>query len=297
MQTIGVIGVGRIGTEIAKHLINGGYRVLGYRRGSLAEFEKLGGTPARCPAQIGEEADIVLSCLPGGDSLDEVVNGPQGLIHSARKGQIVVELGSHTLQAKERQIDPLRSKGAVFLDGEVSGTPGMVTQRKAPVYIAGDRDACNAIEPVIKTFTELYVYLGAFGAASTVKFVNNLLVTVNTAAIGEAVSLALKAGVDPELMIKAITNGSGGSVLFPIRAPRMVQRNFLPAQGTFEMLSHYFDYIDDLADRTGAATPLFDLAADLYRRGIKRGLGEHDVAAIIEVIEDTADDGKESKPH
>ena len=107
MQTIGLIGVGRIGTEIAKLLLSGGYRVLGYRRSSLAEFEKIGGTPARSPAQIGEEADLVLSCLPGGNSLDDVVNGPNGLIHAARSGQIVVELGSHPLPAKERQVERL----------------------------------------------------------------------------------------------------------------------------------------------------------------------------------------------
>jgi 3-hydroxyisobutyrate dehydrogenase-like beta-hydroxyacid dehydrogenase len=288
MEPIGLIGVGKIGTEIAKHLINGGYRVLGYRRGSLAEFEKIGGTPARSPAHIGEQADIVFSCLPGGDSLDDVVNGPQGLVRSARSGQIVAELGSHPLPAKEQQIERLRGKGAVFIDGEVSGTPGMVAARKAPIYLAGDAEACKKLEPIIKAFADIYLYCGGFGAASKIKFVNNLLVTVNTAAIGEAVSLALKAGVDPDLMIKAITNGSGGSVLFPIRAPRMVQKNYLPAQGTFEMLSHYFEYIDDLADRSGAPTPLFDLAADLYRRGLQRGLAEHDVAAIIEVLGERA---------
>jgi 3-hydroxyisobutyrate dehydrogenase-like beta-hydroxyacid dehydrogenase len=221
-----------------------------------------------------------------GNSLDDVVNGPNGLVHAARSGQIVAELGSHPLPAKERQVERLRAKGAVFLDGEVSGTPGMVAQRKAPIYLAGDAEACKTLEPIVKAFADIYLYLGAFGAASKIKFVNNLLVTINTAAIGEAVSLALKAGVDPDSMIKAITNGSGGSVLFPIRAPRMVQKNYLPAQGTFEMLSHYFEYIDDLADRAGAPTPLFDLAAELYRRGIERGLAEHDVAAIIEVIDE-----------
>jgi 3-hydroxyisobutyrate dehydrogenase-like beta-hydroxyacid dehydrogenase len=296
MQTIGFVGVGKVGSEIAKHLINGGYRVLGYRRGSLAEFEKLGGAPARSPAHVGEEADIVFSCLPGGDSLDDVVNGPKGLVHSAHSGQIVAELGSHPLPAKERQIGRLAAKGAIFLDGEVSGTPGMVAQRKAPIYLAGDPDACRKIEPIVKTFTEIVLYLGPFGAASKVKFVNNLLVTVNTAAIGEAVALALKAGVDPDMMIKAITNGSGGSVLFPIRAPRMVQKNFLPPQGTIEMLSHYFDYIDDLSERAGASTPLFDLAAGLFQRGLKRGLGEHDVAAVIEVIDDISAERKASVP-
>ncbi len=284
MQTIGFVGVGRIGTEISKHLLAAGYEVLGFRRSSTAEFEKIGGKPAASPADIGERADIVFSCLPGGDALDEVVSGPRGLVHSARPGQIIAELGSHALPVKQRQIDCLARKGAAFLDGEVSGTPGMVAQRKAPIYLAGDPAACQKLEPVVKTFSELCLYFGPFGAASKVKFINNLLVTVNTAAIGEAVALALKAGVDPELMIKAISTGSGGSVLFPIRAPRMVKQNYLPAQGTFESLSHYFDYIDDLATGAGSATPLFQVAAELFRRGLANGLAEHDVAAIIEVV-------------
>ena len=107
MQPIGFVGVGRIGTEISKHLLAAGYEVLGYRRSSMAEFEKIGGTPAASPAAIGERADIVFSCLPGGDALDEVVNGPRGLVHSARAGQIIVELGSHALPVKARQVEPL----------------------------------------------------------------------------------------------------------------------------------------------------------------------------------------------
>ena len=284
MQTIGFVGIGRIGTEISKHLLAAGYEVLGYRRSSTAEFEKIGGTPAASPADIGERADVVFSCLPGGDALDDVVNGPRGLVHSARPGQIVAELGSHALPVKQRQVERLAQKGAAFLDGEVSGTPGMVAQRKAPIYLAGDRAACQKLEPIIKTFSDLCLYFGPFGAASKVKFINNLLVTVNTAAIGEAVALALKTGVDPELMIQAISTGSGGSVLFPIRAPRMVKKDYLPAQGTFEGLSHYFDYIDDLSASAGSATPLFNVAAALFRHGIEHGLAEHDVAAIIEVV-------------
>jgi L-threonate 2-dehydrogenase len=284
MQTIGFVGVGRIGTEISKHLLAAGYEVLGYRRSSTAEFEKIGGTSAASPADVGERADIVFSCLPGGDALDEVVNGPRGLVQSARPGQIVAELGSHALPIKQRQVERLAQKGTAFLDGEVSGTPGMVAQRKAPIYLAGDPDACRKLEPVVKTFSELCLYFGSFGAASKAKFINNLLVTVNTAAIGEAVALALKAGVDPELMIKAISTSSGGSVLFPIRAPRMVKKNYLPAQGTFESLSHYFDYIDDLATSVGSVTPLFQVAAELFRRGIANGLAEHDVASIIEGV-------------
>lgn len=293
MQAIGFVGVGKIGIEITKHLVAAGYGVLGYRRGSLAEFEKIGGTPAPSPAAIGEQADIIFSCLPGGgNALDEVVSGPHGLVHTARAGQIVTELGSHGLAAKERQIERLAAKGAIFVDGEVSGTPGMVAQRKGPIYLAGDANACQKLEPIIKTFADLCLYLGSFGAATKIKLVNNLLVTVNTAAIGEAVALALQVGVDPEMMLKAITNGSGGSVLFPIRATRMINENYKPAQGTFEGLCHYFNLIEDLASTAEISTPLFRLSTDLFRRGIDYGLAEHDVAAIIEVIREISSEEK-----
>jgi 3-hydroxyisobutyrate dehydrogenase-like beta-hydroxyacid dehydrogenase len=286
MRTIGLVGVGKIGLEVAKHLLAANYRVLGYRRSSLADFEKAGGTPARSPAHIAQEVDIILTCLPGGSSLDEVANGPDGLIQCARPGQIVVEIGSHPLSAKERQLEVFAAKGVTFLDGEVSGTPGMVAQRKAPVYLAGDPQACKTVEPVVHAFAEMCMYLGPFGAASKIKFINNLLVTVNTAAIGEAVWLALKAGIDPETMIKAISNGSGGSVLFPIRANRMVKRDYVPPGGTIEGLSHYFEYIGDLARAAGVATPLFNLSVELFRRGMASGRGEQDVAAVMEVIAD-----------
>jgi 3-hydroxyisobutyrate dehydrogenase len=142
VETIGIIGVGKIGQPIAENLIKSGHRVLGYRRHSLADFEKIGGVAAKSPADIGAQCNVVFSCVPTAEAMDEVVNGPHGLIHSARPGQIVVELGSHSVPDKEKQVAPLASKGAAYLDGEVSGTPGMVAARKAVVYLGGDAAAC-----------------------------------------------------------------------------------------------------------------------------------------------------------
>src|SRR5436190_8548760 len=90
METVGVVGVGRIGLPVAENLIKSGYRVLGYRRSSLAEFEKIGGVPARSPAEIGAQAEIVFSCLPSSQALEDVVNGTGGLLESARPGQIII---------------------------------------------------------------------------------------------------------------------------------------------------------------------------------------------------------------
>src|SRR5262245_2604311 len=186
METVGFVGVGKIGLPICENLIKSGYRVLGYRRGSLAEFEKIGGVAARSPPDTGAEAEIVFSCLPSSQALDEVVQGADGLIKSARPGQIIVELGSHPVPDKERHVVPLAAKGARFLDGEVSGTPGMVSARKAVIYLAGEKEACAKAERFVGGFADSCLYFGPFGAASRVKLVNNLLVAINIAATAEA---------------------------------------------------------------------------------------------------------------
>jgi 3-hydroxyisobutyrate dehydrogenase len=284
METIGFIGVGKIGLPISENLIKSGYRVLGYRRSSLADFEKLGGIAARSPAEIGAAADIVFSCLPSSEALDDVVQGPDGLLKSARAGQVIVELGSHPVPDKQRHVAPLAAKGTAFLDGEVSGTPGMVSARKAVIYLAGDKEACAKAERFVGGFADSCLYFGSFGAASRVKLVNNLLVAINIAATAEAMALGLKAGVDVDLMIKAIATGSGGSTQFGIRAPWMAQRRFLPAQGTVPGLQHYFGMIGEFADSVGVATPMLDRAMELYEKFMDMGLGEKDGAAMVDVI-------------
>ena len=277
MNTVGLVGIGKIGLPVADNLIKSGYRVVGFRRSSLAEFEKIGGV-------VGAQADVVLTCLPSTEALDDVVHGPRGLIHAARPGQIVAELGSHPLPDKTRQIELLAEKGATFVDGEVSGTPGMVAARKAVVYLAGDAEACKKLECVVAGITDSCLYFGEFGAASRVKLVNNLLVAINIAATAEAMALGLKAGVDVPLMIKAIANGSGGSTQFAIRAPWMAERRFQPVQGSAGTLAHYFGMIADFANSVGVATPLMDCVVPLYERCVEMGLGDKDVAAMVDVI-------------
>jgi 3-hydroxyisobutyrate dehydrogenase len=285
METVGFIGVGKIGLPVCENLIKSGYKVLGYRRGSLADFEKAGGTPAKSPAEIGKQCNVVFSCVPTAEAMDEVVNGANGLIHSARPGQVIVELGSHPIPDKQKHVATLAEKGAVYLDGEVSGTPGMVSARKAVIYLGGDAEAAKKIEPIIKGFADLIIYFGPFGGASKVKLINNMLVAINIAAAAEAMALGLKAGVDIDAMIKAVANGSGGSTQFGIRAPWMAQRRFKPIQGSPALLAHYFGMIDDFADSTNTATPLFDRAAELYQRCADMGLAEdNDVAVMIDVL-------------
>ncbi|HWM47901.1 MAG TPA: NAD(P)-dependent oxidoreductase [Xanthobacteraceae bacterium] len=284
MQTVGVIGLGKIGLPMAENLIRSGHRVIGFRRGDMAQFERLGGIPAQSSQDVGAQADIVLSCVKEHAALADVMAGERGLVHAARPGQIIVELGSHPVRQKQSYVAPLAAKGAVLLDGEVSGTPGMVSARKAVVFLGGDEAAARAVEPVVKGFTDACVYFGAFGTASRVKLINNLLVAINIAATAEAMALGRKAGVDIDRMVQAISAGSGSSTQFVIRAPWMAQKRFMPPQGTARGLSGYFPMIDDFVAEVDGASPLFARAVEIFRRAIAEGYGDQDAAVMVEAL-------------
>jgi 3-hydroxyisobutyrate dehydrogenase-like beta-hydroxyacid dehydrogenase len=160
----------------------------------------------------------------------------------------------------------------------------MVLARKGVIFLAGDADACKKVEPVVAAFADSCIYFGPFGAASRVKLINNLLVSIHIAATAEAMALGVKAGVDVELMIKAIASGSGGSTQFGIRAPWMAQRRFKPLQGPVPGLQHYIEMIGEFADNVGVATPLLDRTAELFDRFVAMGLSDCDGAAMIDVI-------------
>jgi 3-hydroxyisobutyrate dehydrogenase-like beta-hydroxyacid dehydrogenase len=284
MQKIGFVGIGKIGLPICQHLIKGGFPVVGYRRSSLAAFEEAGGIAARSPAEVGAQADIVFTCLPSDAALDEVVHGPQGLLGTARAGQIVVEFGSHPVKIKQQYVARFADKGADFLDGEVSGTPGMVQARKGVIYLGGPAAAVKQVEPVVAAFADLCLHLGAFGAATKVKLVNNFLVALHIAGTAQAMALGLKTGVDKDLLIKAVATGSGGSTQFGIRAPWMAERRFTPQQGSAAGLAHYLTSAKAMADDAGVATDLLDCLIDVFDRAVP-AIGERDVAAILEFFE------------
>jgi 3-hydroxyisobutyrate dehydrogenase-like beta-hydroxyacid dehydrogenase len=284
MRKIGFVGVGKIGLPICEHLIKNGYIVVGYRRSSLEDFEKLGGVVARSAADVGAQAEIVFTCLPNDQALEDVVCGGDGLLESARPGQIVVEFGSHPVPVKQQYVAPFAAKNVAFLDGEISGTPGMVVQRKGVVYLGGPTEAVQKVEPIVAAFAESCLHLGDFGAATKVKLVNNFLVALHIAGTAQAMALGLSTGVDKDLLITAVVTGSGGSTQFGIRAPWMAERRFMPQQGSAAGLAHYLDTAKDMADDAGVATDILDCLIGLFARAVP-SIGERDVAAMFEYFE------------
>lgn len=282
---VGVIGLGQLGLPIATNLIQAGHRVAGFRRTGREEFVARGGQALDSPAEVTRQADILLLCLPSEQAELDVLQGPNGVLEALKPGQIVIELGTYSKAFKIEQAERIRERGGRVLESEVSGSPPMVTQRKASLYLGGSRELIEECKPVLDAITIDHFHIGEYGSAVAMKLIANYLLSIHILAAAEAMNLGAKAGFDPHVVADVIKHGAGSSTMFAIRAPMMAARAFTPAIGPFVTLKKYLDLGGAMADELGAATPLFSAAAPYFYRAIDSHICDEDAAAVIKLLE------------
>lgn len=285
LPTLGLIGLGQLGLPVARNLLQAGYAVSGYRRSAAPEFEAAGGKRLASPGAAASACDILLLCLPDEAAQRSALEGTDGVLAHLKPGQIVIELGTYSRQFKLEQAARLAERGARVLEVEVSGSPPMVSARKAALYIGGEAALLEECKPVLHAITEGQFHLGPYGAAVAMKLIANYLLTIHTLAAAEAMNMGARAGFDPALVAKVISQGAGNSTMFAIRAPMMAERKFSPAPGPFNTLDKYLNLGEQMARELGCASPLFDTAAPYFRRALSQGMGEQDISAVIALIE------------
>lgn len=281
---VGIVGLGKMGLPIAARLIEKGFPVTGHRRHSMHDLASLGGTPAASNREVAERSDIVLTCLPNDQSLHEAVMGENGLVEGAHPSLIVVEISMLMLRAKEQARQALEQVGVTMLDCPISGTPPMIAPGKVVFFGSGDREAFEQAWPVFEAITSNSFYLGPFGAGSKMKCVANLLVAVHNLAAAEAMVLSMKAGLDPEMVMKVINPSIAGSAAFAARAPSMVARRYSPPLGSVSQVKEFILIIRELTESLNVPTPMLDVAEHYYEDAVASGHGEKDVAAIYALL-------------
>lgn len=282
LPTVGLIGIGQIGLPVAANLIQAGYHVVGFRRSNIGAFAAVGGYPVANPAQVAREAKVILMCLPNEEAQ---LGALDDMLDVLTPEHVVIELGTYRRSFKLAQAERLKLRGVRILEAEISGSPPMVTQRRAAFYVGGEIQVYAECEPVLEAITGHRFHLGAYGSAITMKLIANYLLTIHTLAAAEAMNLGGLAGFDPALVVQVISQGAGNSAMFSIRAPLMAQRCFSPAPGPFVTLEKYLELGQELVDETGAASPLFSAARSYFQRALAEGIGEEDIAAVIKLVE------------
>jgi 3-hydroxyisobutyrate dehydrogenase-like beta-hydroxyacid dehydrogenase len=284
--SLGVIGLGNMGGAIAQNLLAAGFQVVGLDIDTerMAPFTAGGGKPAATPAEVTQEADIVILSLPSVAALEQVVHGSGGLLEGGRSGVICIESGTFPLAAKISAAEALASRDIALLDCTVSGTGSQARNRDIVVYASGPPELVAKCEPVFKAISKAAPRVGDFGAGSTMKFVSNLLVAVHTVAAAEALTLAAKCGLDPGAALELITSGAGNSRMLEVRGPLMVAGDYDVGSATVETLNKDTEIIIGFAAGQNCPVPMLSMAAAFLRSAAANGWHDQDPASVKEVL-------------
>ena len=285
-RTVGIIGLGIMGGAIARNLVDRGWRVVGFdtdaaRRAELAQANV---TIAGDASQVARDAPIVMTSLPTPAAVADVAHE---IANSGQSPRIVVELSTLSIADKLRFEAILKKAGHIALDCPLSGTGAQAKVRDLVVYASGDGHAIARCAGLFSDFAKQSADLGTFGNGSRMKFVANLLVAIHNVATAEAMILAERAGLDPKMVVDMVGPGAGGSRMFQMRAPMMVEGVYEPATMKVSTWKKDMAIIAEFADNVGCATPLFTLTQPVYTEAMAMGLGDQDTAAVFEVLKKT----------
>ncbi len=286
---IGFIGLGIMGKPMSKNLLKAGYQLVVCDRNqtAVAEVVALGATAAPDGAKIGEACDLIITMLPNSPHVKEVVLGKNGVIEGAKAGTVVIDMSSIDPMASKEIGAALNQKGLEMLDAPVSGGEPKAVDGTISVMVGGKKALFDQYYDVLKAMAGSVVYVGELGAGNVTKLANQVIVALNIAAMSEALTLATKAGVDPDLVFQAIRGGLAGSTVLDAKAPLVMDRKFNPG---FRIELH----IKDLANALNAShqlsvpLPLTSQVMEMMQALKADGLEKEDHCSIIKYYEKIA---------
>lgn len=289
-ENIGIIGLGIMGSAIAKNLLKNNFSVVGYdvKKSRQSVMEKEGVEIVFSPEEVSKRVNIVFTSLPTVSALDQVISGEGGLIKSNRKGLVVCELSTFPIVDKERALSSLSKKGIILLDCPLSGTGAQAKKGDLSVYVSGDKSAYEKCLKAFDGFSRSNYYLGKFGNGSRMKFVANLLVAIHNVSTAEAFVLGMKSGLDPETIYKVIKDGAGTSRMFEVRGPMMVNDDYSEPTMSIDMWQKDLKIIMEFAASLGSPAPLLSTSAPIYHSALSQGRGTQDTASVCAVMEQLA---------
>ncbi|MCB5301835.1 2-hydroxy-3-oxopropionate reductase [Yersinia bercovieri] len=278
---IGFIGLGIMGKPMSKNLLKAGYSliVLDRNAAALDELLSAGATAAATPKALAAECDIIITMLPNSPHVKEVVLGENGVIEGARPGAVLIDMSSIAPLASREISEALAVKQVAMLDAPVSGGEPKAIDGTLSVMVGGDKAVFDNCFDIMKAMGGSVVHTGDIGAGNVTKLANQVVVALNIAAMSEALVLATKAGVNPDLVFQAIRGGLAGSTVLEAKAPMVMDRNFKPG---FRIDLHIKDLANalDTSHGVGAQLPLTAAVMEMMQALKADGLGNADHSAL-----------------
>lgn len=289
MSKIGFIGLGIMGKPMSKNLLKAGHQLVIFDidMAAVEEVKQAGAEVGDSPGDVASRANIIITMLPNSPQVKAVVLGKDGVIEGAQKGSIVVDMSSIAPLVAREVSAALAEKGIRMLDAPVSGGQPKAIDGSLSIMVGGAQADFDEILPIFKAMGSSAVLTGTIGAGNVTKLANQIIVAINIAAVSEALVMATKAGVDPELVYKAIRGGLAGSTVLDAKAPLMLDRKFNPG---FRINLHIKDLgnVLETSHEIGVPLPLSAAVMEIMQALKVDGMGDLDHGAMVRFYEKLA---------
>lgn len=289
-KRIGFVGVGLMGSSLARHLLAAGFPVTVHDidPAKVEAIVKAGGKKPSSPDHIAADVDVIILSLPTSSVVNDVVRNTLKLFETGRKGLIVVDATTADPALSQELAAQLREQGIEMLDATISGTSEMCAVKDTIFMVGGSEEIYKECEPLFAAMAREWVYMGGNGKGAVIKLVVNLVLSLNRMALAEGLTLAKKAGLDQLQTLEVLKKSAAGSKIMDQKGYRMVEKRFLPPAGHLSI--HYKDVRLMLA--LGASLdcplPLTSLNAQALASEICKGRGEWDSSDIISFYSELA---------
>ena len=293
--TIGFIGLGTMGTPMARRLLHAGYPVVVWarRREAMATLSAEGASIGESPADVAARSDVVMTMVTDTAAVDDVVLGTRGIAGGARPGTVIVDHSTITPDGARRIAAALASRAIDMVDAPVSGGSIAAEAGTLAIMVGGSAAAVERVRPMLSSYAGSVVHVGASGAGQVAKACNQICTIVNQLGAAEAMLLAERAGVDPAAVKDALMGGFAASRMLDLQAPKMIARDF---DGKVESRLHHKDIhiVLELARSFGITLPASAAAADVLDELQQRGGARQDSAAVFSVLRARSDRAQNS---
>lgn len=285
---IGFIGLGTMGSAAALNLIHGGHQlaVCDLDRSRAEKHLKLGATWADTPAIAAQDAQIVFTMLFGPKQVKEVVRGKDGLLSAMHPGQIWVDMTTNQPALAKDLANEIAALGAQAIDAPVSGAVDGARTGNMPQFAGGDEGTVESVRPVMELMGPLH-YMGPNGCGSITKLASNQLWAIHATAMGEALVMAVKSGVDLARAWGALKIGASESWCMHHDAPSVFAGHYDPSF-TLDLCQKDLGLIVEACNDAGTAAPATRLVCDQFEKARKRYGGNKGELHVVKLEEDAA---------
>ena len=286
MLNIGFIGLGVMGRAMSRNLVKAGHALVVYDivPGLADPIAAAGASIGTSSADVAARTETIITMLPDGPEVEQAVLGTGGVLEGIRAGSVLIDMSSISPLVSQKIAAECAKKGVEFLDAPVSGGEPKAIDGTLAIMVGGKPEVFEKMTPVLQAMGSSVTWTGAAGAGNVTKLANQIMVACNIAAMGEALALATKCGLDPEVVFNAVKGGLAGSTVLNAKAPMVIARNFKPG---FRIRLHQKDLRNALlaAESVKVALPLTSLVQQMLAALINEGKGDLDHAAIVTFIE------------